>query len=263
MNALSTLHRKHSLLLHEMRAMRQELKAILHWAELDETSAAIGEAIAPLTLDDVRQVFAALGETPSADQIAGTLGMVDSRPIAEGAAATVRELQLEWIEKLRVHVRDEAARLHREAIAAKNGGDAAAKQAEAGRVIALYPLSEKPEVLEEAKRLSAAQMGLSARLETLRRQRYNRWAVDQIEAAVDFYNHNVSRFNPFADNVVLIDKLVQLLGPVDPAALEPVALDLYNYIIERTKGSLSELNKLQLAKRLSDPAIQRKTMGDF
>jgi phenylpyruvate tautomerase PptA (4-oxalocrotonate tautomerase family) len=40
-------------------------------------------------------------------------------------------------------------------------------------------------------------------------------------------------------------------------------LELYNYVIDRTKGSLSEQNKLELAKRLTDPSIRRKAMGDF
>jgi len=50
------------------------------------------------------------------------------------------------------------------------------------------------------------------RLEALRRQRYNRWATDQIEKGLDFYNANVSHFNPFNDNAVLIDSLVKNLG---------------------------------------------------
>ncbi len=40
-------------------------------------------------------------------------------------------------------------------------------------------------------------------------------------------------------------------------------LELLNYIIELTKGSISQAEKVQLAKQLTDPQIRRKTLGDF
>ena len=53
------------------------------------------------------------------------------------------------------------------------------------------------------------------------------------------------------------------LGPVDPSLLEPAVLDLYNYVIENTKGKIYEGEKTELAKKLTDPSIRRKTLGDF
>jgi hypothetical protein len=137
------------------------------------------------------------------------------------------------------------------------------EHSEAGRILAMYPMSDEPTVIEEAKQLASRQAEVVGRLEALRRQRYNRWVTEQIEKALDFYNANVSHYNPFNDNAVLIDSLVQNLGEVDPLGLEPAVVELYNYVIDRTKGSISEKNKLELAKRLTDPSVRRKSLGDF
>jgi len=59
------------------------------------------------------------------------------------------------------------------------------------------------------------------------------------------------------------DALVKNLGEVDPNLLEPAVMELYSYAIELTKDDLAEQEKVELAKRLTDPSIHRKTMGDF
>ena len=113
-----------------------------------------------------------------------------------------------------------------------------------------------------AKRLSTSQVELAGRIEMVRRQRYNRWAAERIEEAIDYYNGNV-KTNPLANNPQLIDPLVEKLGEIDPSIIEPVVLELYNYVLDRAKSSLSEGNKIELAKRLTDPAIKRKMLGEF
>lgn len=60
-----------------------------------------------------------------------------------------------------------------------------------------------------------------------------------------------------------MESLVSHLGEVDPIQLEPATLELYNYVIDLTKGSISEKEKVDLAKRLTSPSIKRKTLGDF
>ena len=44
--------------------------------------------------------------------------------------------------------------------------------------------------------------------------------------------------------------------------LEPAVLELYNYIIDTMKGSLSAANKLEFARELTDPKISRVSLGD-
>ena len=127
----------------------------------------------------------------------------------------------------------------------------------------MYPMSEDPKVLEEARELAKNQAKIATQLETLRRQRYNVWAVDRIAEAIDAYDTNVYTYLPGHDNSKLIDLVVTPLGAVDPAALEPAVMELYNHIINQTSSSLSTQKlKLDLARKLSDSS-QRKGLGDF
>ena len=124
-------------------------------------------------------------------------------------------------------------------------------------------MSDEQAVIEEAKAISAQQAEVAMRLEVLRRQRYNLWATQCIEAAIDGYNKNKSYLHPEAENAHLIDSLVKTLGEVDPALIEPAVLELYNYVIDLTKDSISEKDKINLTKGLTDPSIRRKNLGDF
>ena len=156
---------------------------------------------------------------------------------------------------------------HQEAaLKSPSGSEALREHSEAGQILVRYPMSEDASIIEGAKRLAYKQSEVLNRIEVIRRQRYNQWATGQIEQALVYYNDNVSS-NPLNGNANLIDPLVRNLREVDPANLEPAVLELYNYVIDRTKGSLSQKNNsrltLELVKRLTDPSIRRKAMGDF
>ena len=84
-----------------------------------------------------------------------------------------------------------------------------------------------------------------------------------IDYAIWGYNDKSSFLSPKKENKALVDSLVYTLGEVDPVLLEPVVLELYNYVVDLTKGSISEKDKVDLAKRLTDSGIRRKTLGDF
>lgn len=215
------------------------------------------------TLDEAKSEIKKLGDHPSPDDLAETLAEMDEWLIESGQEEPFRKLKLEQQARLRQLVSAHVEAHQDAALRASSGAAAAMEYAEAGRVLAMYPMSDDTQVIDEAKRLASQQAEIASRLEVIRRQKYNRWATVQIEKALDFYNANVSKWNPFNDNTILIRALVNNLGQVDPSALEPAVLELYNYVIDRTKGSLSEKNKVELAKQLTDPSIRRKTMGDF
>ncbi len=215
------------------------------------------------TVGDAEGVVQKLGDNPSADRLAEAILTIDGWLIKPGEEERFKKYKLGQQSRLRQLVKAQVSALQEAALGAATSSEGTKKHAEAGRILAMYPMSDEPSVVEEAKLLATRQAETVGRLEALRRQRYNRWATDQIEKAIDFYNANVSHFNPFNDNTVLIDSLVENLSEVDPAGLEPAVLELYNYIIDRTKGSISEKNKLELAKRLTDPSVRRKALGDF
>jgi hypothetical protein len=153
--------------------------------------------------------------------------------------------------------------LQKKALEATSGAGGAKKHAEAAAVLALYPMSEDKTVVEEAKKLSGQQAELAIRLEVLRRQRYNRWAVEKIAEAIDGYNENRGWWSPMEESQFLTDSLVESLGEVDPGLLEPVVLERYNYVINLTKSAISEEDTVYLAKRMTNPSIKRKTLEDF
>lgn len=215
------------------------------------------------TVADAEGATQKLGPSPSADRLAETIVLMDGWLIKPGEEEAFKKFKLAQQSRLRQMIKAEVSARQEAALGAATSADGMKEHVEAGRILAMYPMSDEPSVIAEAKALATRQAEVVGRLEALRRQRYNRWATDQIEKAIDFYNANVSRFNPFNGNAVLIDSLVKNLGEVDPAGLEPAVLELYNYIIDRTKGSISEQNKLDLAKRLTDPSVHRKALGDF
>jgi len=215
------------------------------------------------TIPDAEGLVQKLGERPSAELLAGAIVEMDGWLVKPGEEERFKNFKLGQQSRLRSLVKAEVSAHQDAALTASTSSDGARRHVEAGRILAMYPMSDEPAVLEEAKSLASRQAESIGRLEALRRQRYNRWATGQIEKALDFYNANVSHFNPFNDNAVLISSMVENIGKVDPAGLEPAVLELYNYVIERTKGSISEKNKLELAKRLTDPSVRRKVLGDF
>src|SRR5262245_14195097 len=123
-------------------------------------------------------------------------------------------------------------------------------------------MSEDASIVAGAKRLASKQAEVLNRIEVIRRQRYNQWAARRIELALDFYNANVSRFNPFNDNANLIDSLVMNLGEVDPIILEPAVLELFDYVIDRIWNSnrpeFVEVNRHQCP---TDNILDRSTRG--
>jgi hypothetical protein len=230
--------------------------------EAEERTIPDEEKVQYRTMQEVRDSVKSLGDNPSGDQLAKKLAELDSWFVKPDDQPQLSDCTTTLIYQLRAQVRKEVGQLQELALQKQNSTEAFKTHAEAGRILALYPMSDSKPVVEAAKRLSASQVELAGRIEMIRRQRYNRWAAERIEEAVSYYNDNV-KTNPLANNPQLIDPLVEKLGEIDPSMIEPVVLELYNYVLDRTKSSLSEGNKIELAKRLTDPAIKRKMLGDF
>jgi hypothetical protein len=240
------------------------LRAELEWGT--PGGAPTGSSVSEIelrTFAELQARMAALGTQPSAADLAACLAEIDlwtMRPDDE-KDATARKLEL--LSRLRNQVRVEVEDLQRTSLHAKTGAEAARLYATAGQTLALFPLSDEQVVLEEAKRLALQQVDIANRIDMLRRQRYNYWAAGQIGAAVDGYNNEKSYLSPKKENARLMESLVKCLGEIDPTLLEPAVTELYQYVLDLTGGSISEAERVQLAKRLTDPAVRRKTLGDF
>lgn len=250
-----------ALLRNRIDDLSVEVKKISAHVEATEEPSTPAEEIR--TLKAAKDAIGKHGKTPTATELAGALAMIDAWSFSPEEQKQSNDYKLKLASQLRSKVKAEVISLQQAALDASTARDGAKKHIEAGAVLALYPMSDDKAVVEEAKKLADQQGELAMRLEVLRRQRYNHWAAKRIEAAIDGYNKNKSYSSPKQENPKLMDSLVEALGEVDPAILEPVVLQLYNYVVDLTKASISETDKVDLAKRMSDPSIKRRILGDF
>ncbi|MFN9370420.1 MAG: hypothetical protein ACK6D3_00875 [Planctomycetaceae bacterium] len=212
--------------------------------------------------DDAVELFAELGESPSAVTLAESLAVVDLWVSQPDDADQLQQIKSAQVFRLRQTVKKEVDSLHEQALAADSGKTAQELHAEASRILALYPIDSSQFVLDEARSLASRHSGIGVRLDVIRRQRYNAWAVTQIEETIDQVNSIASSFKT-SDNPLVIEATVKGLGEVDPLLLEPVISQLYNYAVEQAKSNINSSQQLELARKMIDPSIQRKGFGDF
>ncbi|MCY2994996.1 MAG: hypothetical protein NTY19_45110 [Planctomycetota bacterium] len=239
-----------------------ELTAKLSSIE-EESSATAPPEEEQHTTAEAKEHVKKIGTSPAAEKLAEVLVTIDTWLVKPDEEKQFVDYKRQLAGQLREKVKQEVTVLQKAALEAKSGKEAAKKHTEAGRVLVLYPMSEDSKIIEAATQLSVQQAELATRMEVIRRQRYNRWATERIEAAIDGYNSVASRVPFRTETGRLIESLVENLGEVDPTLLEPVVLDLYNYGVDVTKKAISDAEKLDLAKKMTDPSIKRKTLGDF
>ena len=215
------------------------------------------------SLAEARESLTQLGENVCAERLATFLAEIDTWLVKPEGEEELCQFKLELATRLRQKVKDEVVALQKAALHAPDGNKGVAKHSEAGSILALYPMSDDNAIIEEVRQLAAQQAEVAVRLEVIRRQKYNFWATTQVEAAIKKYNDIKSAIPRRTDKQKLIASLVGCLGRVDPALLEPIVLELYNYCIDNTKGALSDAEKIELAKKMTDPTVVRKTLGDF
>ncbi|MBI5762867.1 MAG: hypothetical protein HZA51_04995 [Planctomycetes bacterium] len=227
---------------------------------LEESPELLGEVH---SIKDVEALIKTASAKNNAVECATALATIDSWSFRPDDLKSVDELKRGLMTKLREKIVNEVHEKQRLALASATARGGFELHADAGQILSLYPMSDDLSVLAEAKQLSAEQAEVAVRLDSLRRLRYNSWAVERIRAAIDGYYANSSLASPKKENPKLMKSLVDNLGEVDPVLLEPVPMELYNYVIALTKDSIAEPDKIELAKMLVDPAKKRKGMGDF
>ncbi len=220
-------------------------------------------AFKPRSWKEAADAFAKLGKNPSAEMMAGALVQIDSWMIRVEDEASVKNLKTYISKRLRKRIKTEVQALQAGALKATTTREGMVMHAEAGRIVALYPMTNEAGIIAQAKLLMQSQVDIAGRLQLIRRQRYNLWAAQQIEKAIKGFNEQSSFLSPKEENPKIIASLLEHLGPIDPSVLEPVVMDMYHYVLDLTKKNISEADKISLMKKLADPANQRKTPGDF
>lgn len=214
------------------------------------------------TKAEAEKLVADLGKTPTSEQLAECLSEIDGWVTTLEDADGFQEFKIRQISGLRQLVKVELADLQGKALNAESGSKAVEFHAKASRILALYPMDSSKAVLNEARTLSSSQADVGVRIEVIRRQRYNAWAMTRIEETIDKVNKLASSFS-ILDNPKIIDATIEHLGEVDPILLEPVISQFYTYAIEQAKTNVTSEQQLELGKRMIDPSIRRKSYGDF
>ena len=211
---------------------------------------------------DASDLIAGIGQPPSAEALANQMAIIDEWVASPEDADALASFKTEQLTVLRTLVRNEVESLNDQALKADTGAQAAAMHAKGARLLALYPMESSEGVLDEARILSSRHSEVGLRIDVIRRQRYNAWAMARIDDCIRSINSIASSFKS-SDNPRTIDATVEHLGKVDPLLLEPVVAQLYNYAIEQAKSNVSPEQQLELGRRMIDPAITRKEYGDF
>lgn len=214
------------------------------------------------TRAEAEKLIADLGKTPTSEQLAECLSEIDGWIVTLEDVDGFQNFKVLQTSALRQLVKTELADLHQKALKAETGIKAAELNARASQILALFPMASSKSVLDEARLLSSKHSEVGSRIEVIRRQRYNAWAISRIEDAIKAINEIASSFKT-SDNPKTIEATVKHLGEVDPLLLEPVISQLYNYAIEQAKTNVTSEQQLEIGKRLIDPAIHRKGYGDF
>ena len=246
----------------EMSAAQDQLPPETPVAQEKDSQAEVA-AIEIRSLAEAKAAIEELGENPSAQDLAFRLSEVDLWIVSPEEVDELQNFKNIVVTTLQKIVADEVAKLQKKALQADSGGEAAKLHAEAGQVLALFPLSEEAGTLDKARSLASKQGDVAVRLQMIRRQRYNRWAAGKIEKAINGYYNNSSTLSPVAENKKLVESCVKDLAEIDPSLLEPAVLDLYSYILDLTNQAIAETDKVALSKGLSDPKVMRKSLGDF
>lgn len=256
---------------HEIQVALSDIKKLL-----EELEAALEEKLskdAAMQEDDIeveihsvadaKKLIAELGDEPTAQDLALSLAEIDLWIVSPEEEEAFVEFKTSMITKLQAMVVKEVTDLQQKALKADSGDQAEKLHSQAGQVLAMFPLTESPEVLEKARSLANEHSEVAVRLQVIRRQRYNQWAAERIENAINGYHANSSTLSPIAENPLLVKSCVKELAEVDPALLEPAVLELYSYVLDLTNQAIAEKDKVTLSKGLSDPKVRRKSLGDF
>jgi hypothetical protein len=211
---------------------------------------------------EAEKLFNDLGNSPTATQLAAALEAVNEWIFAPAALDAFQRLKANKLALLRKLVKTEVEALHQQALNSESGAKAVKSHAEASRILALYPIDSTRAVLDEARNLSSRHSEVRIRIDVIRRQRYNAWALDRITEAMKEINAIASSFTT-SDNPKIIEATVRHLGEIAPLLLEPVVSQLYNYVVEQASTKVNSDQKLELGRRLIDPSIKRKAYGDF
>lgn len=206
------------------------------------------------TYEQIQAAVKKLKKDATAQEMADTLTAISAVRVPDADMNRVSQLEVGLLTHLRDRVKSEVSALHQRALKSPSYADGYSLAREAASVLALYPLSDAPEVVKEAEGLSMSQNEVLRRLELIRRQRYNHWAAWQAEQALKQLRENGKDGR---------DQAIALLRVIEPSLLESSVASLYSYTVTEIMDEFKKDEKATVAKRLTDPSVSRRNLEDF
>lgn len=223
------------------------------------------------SLDDLEQGLRGVDKLPITEA-AERIARVDESLYQPDAEEEARKRIDAEVDKLRWRIETRVKALSVEAIQAANGKFASEKMAEINDLLLLYPSPGNVAQRRELEKVSADVLKASRRVEDIRRLRYNRWAIDQIQSGLNAYRSHlkmrkVSDWKKLfrTDRDALIKSSVESMGRIDPSFLEPAGRDLYDYVFGLTRDAMGDDDekRIELTRGFANPELRRLTPVDF
>lgn len=242
-------------------------------------------------IGDIDQRFSLVKDAKIED-IARSIAEVDEWFFTEKDEKPAREKIENELEKLRVQIENEIAKFLKEAIDAKKGKDAHAKISAVNSLLFFYPAPKTPDQRAKLEKITSSILDTSRRVEDIRRLRYNEWAISYIKGSLEYYRQeskivgvdiaNLRGVGSLAEakeqirskyseakftknKEALVKACIDWMSPIDPAFLEPVVMDLYNYVYSLTRDAVGDNDdyRIRLTSGFANPKITRYTPSDF
>jgi hypothetical protein len=235
-------------------------------------------------ISDIDQRFNP-AKNPKTEDIAQAIAEVDEWSYApEDVEQAEKKIDNE-IEKLRVRIETEVGALSKAAIDAPNGRVASEKMSKINASLSLYPAPKTDAERTQLEKLTSSILDTSRRVEDIRRLRYNSWAIGRIQGSLAYYRYEIklkvgditqiktmSDLSEFkrtiqikADKNALTKACIDWMSSINPAFLEPVVMELYNYAFGLTRDVMGGADDflIVLTQGFANPTTKRLTPSDF
>lgn len=235
-------------------------------------------------ISDIDQRLNAVKNTRIED-VAQAIAEVDEWFYAQEDWKQAREKIDNEIEMLRSRIETEVATLSKAALEAPDGRIASEKMSKINVLLSLYPAPKTDEKRTQLEQMTSKILDTSRRVEDIRRLRYNSWAILQIKSSLAFYRQEVevkvgnlskvknlpdlsefkNQIKIKTDKNALMNACIAWMSPINPAFLEPVVMDLYNYAFGLTRDAMGGADDylIVLTQGFTNPNTKRKTPSDF
>lgn len=217
--------------------------------------------IAPKTVRDIEQRVAQVAKNGGNESLARAIAEIDEWLFAPEEEKQADQLIEKLVADLRGQIEKEVAAFSKAAVDASNGKLATDNLSKINLILALYPAPKTDDQRARLDQIVASIRSASRRVEDIRRLRYNTWAISQMESGLWAY-YMIKKIIR-TDEDALIKACINSMKTIDPAYLDPAALDIYNYVLGLARNAVGEKFRIALAKGLADPATQRRTPMDF